>query len=65
MGMNWGDGVVMFFVLKFPDYKVIFIYLYIKADDVGRSKIDFHEIRMVGAGPLVGEPYRFWKQSAQ
>ncbi len=26
---------------------------------------DFHEIHMVGAGPLMGEPYCLWKQSAQ
>ncbi len=26
---------------------------------------DFDEIRMVGAGPLMGEPYGFWKQLAQ
>ncbi len=26
---------------------------------------DFHEIHMVGAGPLMGEPNCFWKQSAQ
>ncbi len=26
---------------------------------------DFHEILVVGAGPLIGEPYCFWKQSVQ
>ncbi len=26
---------------------------------------DFHEIDMVRAGPLMGEPYCFWKQSVQ
>ncbi len=26
---------------------------------------DFHKIHMVGAGPIMGEPYCFWKQSAQ
>ncbi len=26
---------------------------------------DFREIDSVYAGPLMGEPYRFWKQSAQ
>ncbi len=26
---------------------------------------DFHEILMVGTGPLMGEPYYFWKQMAQ
>ncbi len=26
---------------------------------------DFHEIHMVGASPLMGETYCFWKQSAQ
>ncbi len=26
---------------------------------------DFHEIHTVSAGPLMGEPYCFWKRLAQ
>ncbi len=63
-------GLVTFFVLKVPDYEsamLIYFYIYMYKKLRYRSQFwsDFHEIHMVGAGLLTGEPYRFWKQSAQ
>ncbi len=61
-------GVVTFFVLEVPDYaSAMLIYFYIYKKIGYRSQLwsNFHEIHMVGAGSLMGEPYCFWKQSAQ
>ncbi len=58
-------GVVTFFVLKVTDYEsamLIYFFIYIKEVMIQVAVlIRFHEIHMVGAGPLMGEPYCFWK----
>ncbi len=61
-------GVVTIFILEVPDYKSamsIYFYVYINERMIQVFWNNFHEIHTVGACPLMGEPYHFWKQSAQ
>ncbi len=47
----------------------LYLYIYLFMYKNGRYRLqfwlDFHEMHMIDAGPLIGEPYHFWKQSTQ
>ncbi len=43
----------------------VYMYMYKKLRYRSQFWSDIHEIHLVGAGPLMGEPYSFWKQLAQ
>ncbi len=67
--VSGGCGVGHVFRFGSPFAVLIYFYIYIYIDKNARYRsqfwTDLHEIHMVDAGLLMGEPCCFWKQSAQ
>ncbi len=65
VSVGGGGGHVFRFGGPWLQIRNINILIYKNAPYRLQVWTNFHEIHMVGAGPLMGEPYCFWKQSAQ